>query len=1150
MAKKSTASKDTGTIKQGSIAEFMRKRTQLVGFDFGLNKHTQYAIEFMDNALDAIESFQWKTLKRDPESAFRLKDDMLLENFSYMMGGVMDYDFDAAAIAAREEVDEEIQLLNEVTISNDTNGNGDIDDSIIYNEVDNTPKETPKPQKQAEDDDEEAKALRRLQKKEKELEAEVESIVNGVDALTLPIQGLVDSEPFVIIYLTESEAPTVYADMSQQGKDVFLYEWQIFDNGTGMTPEDLEIFGKYLASSKSQKLKQTRGSQGFGSPSAFSDAQNTTGQPVTVVSKHINHLYGVASEFYTTSKNNKEYVVPPTEVDCPFSHGTYVKLSYLNVRYRKGYIDNYINLTSLTNPHVTIIFIDPTLSETVYPRRVGKFPSQPTYALPHPSSVNIGDFQDYLRSSNNLTVSAFLQDNFVRLSSTLAKTIIKESKSELEDALKFFNLGDDKEFLSWASNPHEPLYFARNEQRVFGRSKKLRDTLVCYSIDDESDKELYWELMKPYNKISRSLAKENKHIWSLQKDLARETVKKQMKAIKSQITVVTKNVKKIASEVAKMKVQINKFSKKFHLTPENEIKTVKITDKIEEAVRELLISKSVPSNLSQKQTEALYKAFKNQKFMSPPTDTAIPIGASIIETTLMKEYKLSLSYRSDLFNDYKNSVDNFSEDDSTRFLPRILSKFNDPVLHSQDFSNKYLYLPPPDQELKVYDEVTLNFDVLHTIEEDFVSGNTRAPTSGKGLAFVVEAAIAISPKIPSVKKAGQVVIRYVNRTPKLRDNSDCAIWKAVQSVKWKNYKLDVFENGIPKGNIRIMINVSGPYVHLMFKSQSKNSLAEDEVLMKEIKFCLETIGRKIRNFQNKKVRRENTRKRSSVIEKFIPLFTKSLFNVATNLDEYKNLKPEMIEIQLRNALFGEVTPSPDIPSVPLVSPLKRRLPSPTPIVKTVSRPSKPEVGIEPETTPDIMTPERTKVTPTPSNLVSQQESVSRVSSSSSSRSQRSLPKKVGTIDDLLKQRSTSIKAAAPQSQARSQVSKTVSRSTSSPISTSTQRSKSTPSKKSASTRQVQKPRPVTPVSSQSPMPKPISRLKKPTSKLVLITNESILKAFSSGEWMSIRDLISKLIITDPKDARFLQLKIKSLARNRQLLVSISQGKRYWKLNIK
>ena len=127
-----------------------------------------------------------------------------------------------------------------------------------------------------------------------------------------------------------------------------------------------------------------------------------------------------------------------------------------------------------------------------------------------------------------------------------------------------------------------------------------------------------------------------------------------------------------------------------------------------------------------------------------------------------------------------------------------------------------------------YEDFLNVLDASFSTDENFVAGYTRQPTSGKGLTYVVEAAIAISPKIAITKHTQQSVMRYVNRTPKLRDSSDCAIWKAVQLVNWKNYKVDSFDNGIPRGELRILVNVSGPFVHLMFKSQSKNALAENE----------------------------------------------------------------------------------------------------------------------------------------------------------------------------------------------------------------------------------------------------------------------------------------------------------------------------------
>ncbi|GAJ10509.1 unnamed protein product, partial [marine sediment metagenome] len=100
-------------------------------------------------------------------------------------------------------------------------------------------------------------------------------------------------------------------------KNIMSYTFEMFDNGIGMIRRDLGKFGKYLASSKSLELKQTRGSQGFGAPSAFSDAQNTTGKPVVAVSKSKDTIYATVSEFFTTSKNEKRYLVRPTEVDSP-----------------------------------------------------------------------------------------------------------------------------------------------------------------------------------------------------------------------------------------------------------------------------------------------------------------------------------------------------------------------------------------------------------------------------------------------------------------------------------------------------------------------------------------------------------------------------------------------------------------------------------------------------------------------------------------------------------------------------------------------------------------------------------------------------------------------------------------------------------------
>ncbi len=1120
MAKSKESSSDTGAIKQGSIAEFMRKRTQLVGFDFGLNKHTQYAIEFLDNSLDAIESFQWKLSRTALDYEFKLKDDLLLENFTYLGGGVSEDDvkkFDRDQVNSIVD-DEGVEFTEDGLIA--VEKEEELDKVIIEGKKE---EERRKKKEDVVEDDDEAKELRKLRKKSKDLEQEVQDIMWGLDGFLFPVKALVEREPFVVIQLTEREAKEVYADISKKNQEVYEYNFEIFDNGTGMAPDDLAKFGKYLASSKSQKLKQTRGSQGFGSPSAFSDAQNTTGKPIKVVSKNYNQLYGICSEFYTTSKNNKEYVVPPTEVDCFFEHGTYVELTYLNVKYKRGYIDKYIEQTALTNPHITIIYLDPAGNEKIFPRRVRSFPREPVYALPHPSSINIGDFQDLLRSSQNLSVYAFLQDNFVRISSKLAREIIIQTEASLESNLGIFNL--DHGFISWLKSPRI-IYYLRYEKRIYGRSKKERDKLITYKLESETDISKYWEIMKPFNKYITSISSKNKKIRKFYKDIAKEPNKKVIKEFQKNISENQKDIEKEKKLIEKLKKDLIKTVKSFSI--KNEVKNTKITDKLEDGVNELQISKARPYSLTQKQIESLFIVFKAQKYMAPPNDPAVPIGASTLETTLLKEFNLSLSHRTDIFGNYERKISKLSKTEGISFSDRILSKFRKEPYFNYEFNESNLYFEDEAEEVQHYDEFFQIFDALHTQEEDFICGHTRPPTSGKGLAFVVEAAIAISPKISVSKQAQNVLMRYVNRTPKMRDNSDCAIWKGVQSVNWKNYKLDTFDNKIPKGKLRILVNVSGPYVHLMFKSQAKNALAEDEVLLKEIKMCLEVIARKVRLFENRRIKRQDRKRRSKTIEKYIPIFVNSLINIVTRTDGYQNIKAKNLESRLLDRLEGRIEQTPEEIE-------KERL------QKEREQEIEAEFLKAKQLTETQEVKEDKVSISSPSSEISaktnQKLSDPSVKRDISRRNLGSMPRDVKSIDDRMKSMPN---RSTPQKTLSSYSKKDI-------ISSSKPGIKKISVKitiKSGQETEITKPIAKTPTKTFQ-----AQKLIKPRSKISIISKSLILEK-CPNEWFNIKDMIKTLEITDLRDARFLQIKLKQLTKEKSLLITIKSGKTFWKKNIK
>ena len=612
---------ESGDIKQGTIAKFMRKRTQLVGFETGLNKHTQYAIEFLDNAIDALESWWWKA-KRHPRLQDQLDPAVIAEVRAKLEEGQVD------TIALSKQLERDVRAGKEVEI----------------------------PPRRKETIDERITEFRKF---------------------VIPLRSLITKrEPLVVMELKEVQMPDLVPIDDEEGFKV--YEFTCFDTGVGMVPNDLEKFGIYLASSKSEKLRQTRGSQGFGAPSAFSDAQNTTGKPIFTISKRLNADIATVSNFYTTTANTKEHVGGPVDMDLPFNHGTFIKLYYLNIQYRRGYADVYAEMASLLNSHVTIIFIDPYGLVHIHPRRVNTFPEEPKYAQPHPASIRIGEFQDLLRETKESDLRGFLTKAFCRLSTNKARTIIANASKDL-------------------------------------RRRHLDDLKMTTPTD----------------------------------------------------------------------------------------------------------------SLSKTEVELLYRAFSNEDYIAPPTDTVVPVGEEIFEQTIKMAYK-----------------------------------------------------------------------------PDFVAAVTRKPTSGKGLSFAIEVCIAYGGEIKPASSAPMVLWRFVNRVPKLRDNSDCATWKATALVNWKNYKLQTFDNGIPRGPVMVFIHVAGAYVHVMFKGQSKQALAEDEVLLREIKLALEDAGRKFRRFITRRETARRKAKRAGILAMYADQFAQSLVSIANDGRKKPLFDAETIASKLRDSITG------------------------------------------------------------------------------------------------------------------------------------------------------------------------------------------------------------------------------------------------------
>ena len=111
------------------------------------------------------------------------------------------------------------------------------------------------------------------------------------------------------------------------------------------------------------------------------------------------------------------------------NHGTKVVIE-LEARYQKGRqsVDDYIEQTSIANPHADITYINPESSEIKYSRTSKELPAEPKEIKPHPYGIELGVLINMLHDTNAKTIQSFLINDFSRVSARIATEICDKAK--------------------------------------------------------------------------------------------------------------------------------------------------------------------------------------------------------------------------------------------------------------------------------------------------------------------------------------------------------------------------------------------------------------------------------------------------------------------------------------------------------------------------------------------------------------------------------------------------------------------------------------------------------------------------------------------------------------------------------------------------
>jgi DNA topoisomerase-6 subunit B len=204
----------------------------------------------------------------------------------------------------------------------------------------------------------------------------------------------------------------------------------VMDDGPGIVREQIPpIFAKLLYGSKFHRLRMSRGQQGIGISAAGMYAQLTTGKAVQIISRTGPKKPAHYFEVQIDTKKNEPRILEKKQVDWEAQRGTQVTLE-IEGRYQKGRasVDEYLELTSIANPHVRLVYHTPEGETKEYPRIYHQLPEQPREIKPHPYGIEFGMFLKMLQDTKSRWLSGFLSGDFSRISSNLAEEICKNAK--------------------------------------------------------------------------------------------------------------------------------------------------------------------------------------------------------------------------------------------------------------------------------------------------------------------------------------------------------------------------------------------------------------------------------------------------------------------------------------------------------------------------------------------------------------------------------------------------------------------------------------------------------------------------------------------------------------------------------------------------
>jgi DNA topoisomerase-6 subunit B len=205
------------------------------------------------------------------------------------------------------------------------------------------------------------------------------------------------------------------------------------------------------------------------------------------------------------------------------------------------------------------------------------------------------------------------------------------------------------------------------------------------------------------------------------------------------------------------------------------------------------------------------------------------------------------------------------------------------------------WIAPDSTHIKPIGEAQIRLAMENIFEPEFMNVVERKTALLRGgVPFIVEAAVSFGRFSGKKTEEGYsaMIMRFANRVPLLFDSGTCAITLAAKDVEWKRYALD-----IDKMPISVFVNVSS--VHIPYTGVGKESIAQEDEIIEEIRLALMEAARGVQRYVSGKMKASHEAGRYNAIMRYAK-------QLSVDLSTMTGKNPEALEKQIERLVSSKI----------------------------------------------------------------------------------------------------------------------------------------------------------------------------------------------------------------------------------------------------